>query len=88
MSLVSLKTARLIAARQSRSHQQAAVLHQIYRCYSTPRNPEQAEKEAATVRGNRAARERLESHQRSLNKGKDDYHNGTKFEGGTFAGEI
>jgi hypothetical protein len=86
VSLVHLRATRTLVARQGPGHQRA-ILHQISRCYSTPRNPEEAEREAATVRGNRAARGRLESHQRTINEGGSAYHEGTKFEGKSFAGE-
>lgn len=86
MSLVSSKTVRLVAARQGQS-QHAAVLHQIYRSYSTPRDPRQAESEAATVRGNRAARARLESHQRAIDEGRHEYEESRTYEGKTLAGE-
>lgn len=64
----------------------------LLRRYSTPRDPRQAENEAATVRGNRAARARLEAHQQTLNGGErkeqySDYQEGRTFEGDTLGGE-
>lgn len=58
----------------------------LIRLYSTPRDPLQAEAEAATVRGNRAARARLEAHQRIHDGKQPAQGQGGKFEGKTLAG--
>lgn len=63
-------------------------LIQSYRCYTTPRDPLEAEKEAATVRGHRAARARLEKYQQEVEATSRD-NNGKErpYAGSTLGGE-
>jgi phosphatidylserine decarboxylase len=86
MSLFPLAASRSLIRRQCQGQCNAS-LH-IYRSYSTPRDPRIAEEEAATVRGNRAARARLEAHEAQVEAAKHEYQEGRKFEGDTLTGEL
>lgn len=85
MSLISPTASRPLIRRIRQGQWNASL--QFYRSYSTPRNPRSAEEEAATVRGNRAARARLEEHKKLYNASQNEYKEGRTFEGKTLGGK-
>jgi hypothetical protein len=85
MPLTSLTASRSISKRILQSQWNGSL--GVYRNYSRSRDPKIAEEEAATVRGNRAARARLEEHRRGQDAGEQEYKEGKTFEGKTLSGE-